>query len=904
MRQLITLGVFSALLTACTGDNTDTSSSTSLSDAVASSSNAFSSVNDLPSSSSVADSSVSSAPDAPSSEAANSSVVVTISSIAASSEPNSSVSPSSVVSISSSTPSSIDTTSSDVTTSSSEATVESSSEGGAVSSAAAFIGNAEAGKTLYDAQCQVCHGDDGKDVASGGNAQFSLNASNFTSKTLIDRIDRTMPPKPGFDPESCVDQCAADIAAYINTWESAVAFACEDPDAVTYTPRTLRVLTVDEYKATLEDLLSLPADYKHNIIGDDIKGGFPNNGAANIDQNSVNKFWNNAWELASWAVANDQPASCASDGGCSSPFVESFLPRLFRRPLTQEEIKTYFDLFNQYEGDEGLEMAMATALTAPQFLYRSEMGIRIGDILDGKGFDPVLGLANTVSMPLDGPTRSIGLYQSFGRDADYEFTGDDVIKLRVKGEFGEGHWPTMKLKVGNQEVLVQELSSASTRVLNIPVKDITGRQRIEIRNDRPDGVGHAQFRGITVSEITLGNAIMVTPPKPDEEKLKKADPDAYILDGYEYATALSYITTGSTPDDALMEAAEKGELEDASEVLKHVNRLIDTPRGKQRIGDIVAYWFGTDRVTQSSSDRDNTLFPTYTPAVREAMATEVRELFKDIFFNDRPFKTFYSGDFTFLNSTLSDYYGIPSESTGEDDWRLVDNLEKRGGMLTSGAFMSLHAHPEESAPILRAAHLRRDVLCQQLESPPVLEDDRERLLAFAKSEDEKGTLTTAGFYNIITESPACESCHKEILNPLFGMEDFGPTGLWRTTEKGSTGMNLPIDSAGKLFGPIDINDLSTSIDFNGAKELSKIVADLPGIEACLVDKTFRYIAGMPINDNAVDPVNEDTLTNNQKRDFSCAQNKAMAALEKENQSPRALYVELIMQDLIRFRAAK
>ena len=891
MRQLITLGVFSALLTACTGDNTDSSSSTHVSGPAVSSSSNISSANSISS----INNPLSSSRDSVSSSVAMSSVVDS----STSSMPSiSSITPISS-STSSITPSSISTLSS-----SSTAATQSSSESSAASSEAAIVGNAEVGKGLYLAQCHTCHGDEGKDVASGGDALFSLNANNFTLTTLIDRIDRTMPPKPGFDPENCVDQCAADIAAYINTWASAAAFVCEDPDAITYTPRTLRVLTVDEYKATLEDLLTLPTDYKHNIIGDDIKGGFPNNGAANVDQNSVNKFWNNAWEVAAWAVANDKPASCGSDGGCASPFVEDFLPRLFRRPLTQEEIKAYFDLFNEYEGDEGLEMAMATALTAPQFLYRSEMGIRVGDILDGKGFDPVLGLANTVSMPLDGPTRSIGLYQSFGRDADYDFTGDDVIKLRVKGEFGEGHWPTLTLKVGNQEVLKQELSSASTRVLNIPVKDITGRQRIEVRNDRPDDVGHAQFRAITVSEITLGNAIMVTPPKPDEDKLKKADPDAYILDGYEYATALSYITTGSTPDDALMAAAEKGELEDASEVLKQINRLIDTPRGMQRIGDIVAYWFGTDRVMQSSADRDNTLFPTYTPVVREAMATEVRELFKEIFFSNRPFKTFYSGDFTLINSTLSDYYGIPSESTGADDWRLVDNLEKRGGMLTSGAFMSLHAHPEESAPILRAAHLRRDVLCQHLDSPPVLEDDRERLLAFAKSEDEKGTLTTAGFYNIITDSPACKSCHKEILNPLFGMEDFGPTGLWRTTEKGSTGMNLPIDPAGKLFGPIDINDLSTSIDFSGAKELSKVVADLPGIEACLVDKTFRYIAGMPINDNAVDPVNEDTLTNNQKRDFSCAQNKAMAVLERENQSPRALYVELIMQDLIRFRAAK
>ncbi len=797
--------------------------------------------------------------------------------------------------------------------SSSSNSSSSSSSSSSNSSSGGFIGNAVQGSDLYKQQCQNCHGTRGIKTANGGDATAALNANNFTEHTLFNKIQRSMPPLPNHDPNDCIDQCAADVAAYIRTWISEVALSCDTSRPINYSPRTLRVLTVDEYKASLVDLLGLPEDFPHNIVSDNYKGGFPNNGTANIDQNSTNKYWLNAWEVAAWAVANNKPDGCG-EKDCSTVIVDEFLPRLFRRPLTETEINTYYDIFSAHTEDEAHEMAMATALSSPQFLYRSEMGLRIKDVLDGVGFEPRLEAVNAVTVSaadlgssnlVDG-YRRIPLYGSINRSiTEYTFTGNDIVKIKIKGEPADGSWPTMLLKIGGQDIAQQEINSPGGRILRFHIEGQTGTKHFQIENKNFGA--HSQRRYLYVGDIVFGEAQYVEPPKPDTDKLRNADEDAFVLDAYEYATLISFLTTGSTPDDNLLEAAEAGELESSANVRAHINRLLDTQRGKNRVGDIAAYWFGTDAITEPGADRNNVLFPSYTTEVRHAMAEEVRRLFQSIFYDTsgtRTFTDFYRGDFTVVNSTLADYYDINANTNSPEQWVIVDNLEKRGGMLTTGAFMSLHAHPEESAPILRATHLRRDVLCQQIEDPPLLEADREKQLAIARELDEQGTLTTAGFYNIITDSPACDGCHKEILNPLFGMEDFGPTGLWRDSEKGSTGMNLPIDARGLLYGPNDVNDLSESIAFTGAKELSKIVATLPGARACLVDKTFRYITGMPINANAIDKTTEDSLTANQSIDFACAEDRALAKFQIENHSPRAVFVEIMMQDLLRYRTAK
>jgi hypothetical protein len=287
------------------------------------------------------------------------------------------------------------------------------------------------------------------------------------------------------------------------------------------------------------------------------------------------------------------------------------------------------------------------------------------------------------------------------------------------------------------------------------------------------------------------------------------------------------------------------------------------------------------------------------------MAEEVRALFREVFYNNsRPFESLYSGDFTVLNSTLADYYGINSGSTSPTQWVVAENLDKRGGILTTGAFMTVNAHPDKTAPIIRAVRLREQALCQHIAPPPLLVEDRETLLAKVNADYAAGMLTDRQYYEGITNAKSCDGCHKYIINPLFGMEDFDQVGQWRNTQKGATGLPLAINTEGALYGPDNVDDSNNFIPFNGTKDLAKEIAQLPGVEECLIEKSFRFVAGMAIKDKSVIVGAEPNLTTEQKNDFTCVANKAKAAYEASNHSPRAVLTEMIMQDLMRYRKAQ
>lgn len=812
---------------------------------------------------------------------------------------------------SSSSSSSSSNSSSSSTSSSSSSNSSSTSSSSSSSSSGGFVGDKARGMTLYGQLCQSCHGTEGVDIKNGGDAAFPLDAGKFTLASLMRKIDIDMPPAIGATkPSDCAGQCAADVAAYVITWTDDVELSCDTQDPVTYSPRRLRLLTVNEYQNTLQDLLGVTKDYRQDVLPDDKKGKFPNNATANVDEGRANKFWNIASEVAAWAVENSKPFACTATADCATPFIEDFAYRAFRRPLTQAEITVFEDIFSAYPGAEGMELALVTVLNSPQFLYRSEMGRLVADVLTGADVEPRYvpenpqvfppDTLNGGSAPVDGFSR-VPLYNAKDGGIGYTFTGDDIMTIRLRGTYAADAWPTLHVNIDNKRIATQVVDFAGAKTLTFRIEGVSGGNKyMRLENQG----AHTQSRDLYIGDITLGKAVLEIPSKGDEEKLMQADADSYVLTPFELATYLSYTLTGSTPDATLLEAAANEGLDYPEQILAQVNRLLDTPSGRQQMGVFAGYWFDTDKIVSSNYQRDNTQFPNYTMPVREAMAEEVRQLFRTVFFDKTgkfPFESFYTGDFTVLNSILANYYGIDAGTTSANDWRVVENLEKRGGILTTGAFMTVNAHIDKTAPIIRAVRVREQMLCQHIDPPPLLVEDRQHLLELAEAEYKQGIATSRRYYEVITDAASCDGCHEYQINPMFGMEDFDQVGQWRSTQKGSTGMTLEIDKSGFLYGPENITDTATRIPFQGAKGLSKVLGSLPGAHECLVEKTFRYATGMAVHNKAVDPAFEPPLTEEQREHFACAAQNAEQAFEAANNSPRAVMAELVMQDFVRFR---
>ncbi len=74
------------------------------------------------------------------------------------------------------------------------------------------------------------------------------------------------------------------------------------------------------------------------------------------------------------------------------------------------------------------------------------------------------------------------------------------------------------------------------------------------------------------------------------------DGSPWAVDAYELASRMSYILWGSPPDEALLRAAESGELSDPQQVRRQIARMLEDPRAIEQSKQFVTQWLNLDRL--------------------------------------------------------------------------------------------------------------------------------------------------------------------------------------------------------------------------------------------------------------------------------------------------------------------
>lgn len=652
----------------------------------------------------------------------------------------------------------------------------------------AMKGNSTLGAQQFAKLCVGCHGTEGRSSSNPINLQ-NLKAAE-AQLNLAKFIFQYMPKS---NPTACAntnnDNCAANIATYLRSLGPQQSVSC-DATSQAFGMRTLRLLSKRELKNSLIDLgIAYASELTDDLFTQDAvytKSKFPihTHVTTAIDDNRMD-----ALLFASDKLAVPSATRLRNSWGCgtnATTCASSFLTlaeRIFRRPLTADERTTYTAFFTKYGAQVGTEVAIAAAITSPQFLYRSELGTRV-------------------------------------RDA-----------LSTPANFGT--W------------------------LN----------------------------------------------------LQNLDPDAYILDNYEYATLLAYTYTGTTPDATLLQAARNNQLNTELAVNVQIDRLLLTARGREHIVEFGANWMRTDDVLTANRPA----YPEFTDDIKKDMAKEVRELFGYVFFTaNTPFSQLYSADYSVVNKRLAQYYGVTNFSGTDTDWKATV-LPNRGGIIGTGALSVGNSQPDRSGPIKKAVDIRELMLCHHIGSPPTdlnaTSKRAELLLVAVNREANVGDLTTREYYEIITDDPVCAQCHERSINPLFGIDDIDHLGKFRTTMKGlgPNGMyGLQVDNSGVLYGLGSIDD-TDSLTFQGSKDLGKKIAELPAVRECLVTNSFRYATGLPLNKYSYSTLeggqdNEPAkLTPVQEGTFACARNQLIDAYNAGNSSAKSLYRRIGTLDLVRLR---
>lgn len=332
------------------------------------------------------------------------------------------------------------------------------------------------------------------------------------------------------------------------------------------------------------------------------------------------------------------------------------------------------------------------------------------------------------------------------------------------------------------------------------------------------------------------------------------------IDALSLATRLAFALTGEGPDEALLAAAERGELETSEGVRREAVRLLGTANARRTVGRFHLEWWGVSKL--SRQERSASLDGGF-PALVPAMEREVSELGAFVTLDERRLATLFSGKTTFVDPPLGALYGL---LLGGTETRQV-SLEgvQRVGALTSPGVLATWAKSTGSSPTLRGKFVRERLLCETLPTPPPN-------VSMTLPPATVGT-TRQRFERHVTD-PACAGCHR-LIDPIgFGLERYDETGAFRLLDNGRL-----VDARG------EITSADGGVPFEGAEPLGRWLAEEPQVQACVVRQWFRFVMGRAETD-----ADRCTLA-------------ALTATLARTGDPRELLLELVSSDAFRLGGA-
>lgn len=793
------------------------------------------------------------------------------------------------------------------------------------------------GADYWSDRCQSCHGvflGDSAISSGNSNGDFRLDAQSAIDEHgagLEQYIDGTMPLQA---PGLCRGHCAELTGAYIRSRpQPVVGRPCTPDDTISYGLRELKLLTSREYQAALEDLLGVGGDYGALLANNDgERGGFPNMRGRGMNSATLETYQNNAEAIATWAIASGRPFGCSEAGACAQRFIDEFLVKAFRGPVSEEQRSQFTSLFTRYP-EQGLQLALEAALSSPYFLYRIEAGVDVATALErgyyrntSPGPAPTSGgsvVEEILAVNFPGGSGRLegevwALTENGGVEVSFNapFADPTTLEVWARGSNYDQAWPELTVRIDGALIGVARVDNPTLLAYRFEVGGHSGARRVRLEFNNDSGVppyGPGQDANLYLAKVAVLEPTSPGPPPPpapapEASALAGVEPSAYVLTPYELASAMSFMLTGSTPDAELLAAAREDRLTTRAQLEAQAIRLIDSPRGRAHFSNFVTDWFGLEAVKSASRPE----VPELTPAVKAAMVEEVRQQFRYLFYTEGvPFSEFYDGNYTFLNRTLAEYYGVAGSF---DEDFVKTEVVGRGGPIASGAFMTTNAHVERTAPILRAVHTRQAALCQLIDPPnsPLAGDDIDEQRAAAQArvterETQEGVLSSRDFYFLYTDGiSACAGCHQQIINPMFGMEDFDHVGRRRPSAGADQvietirGVQKLVSTEGSLIGVNSVSD-PTTINYSGAKDLSNKIAHTEAAQGCLIRKGFRYATGLTFLDRDLDTGNQETLTEQQRHTYGCVASRMKEQLLSHGESPRAMFIALATESLMRLR---
>ncbi|MFK8003073.1 MAG: DUF1588 domain-containing protein [Polyangiales bacterium] len=285
---------------------------------------------------------------------------------------------------------------------------------------------------------------------------------------------------------------------------------------------------------------------------------------------------------------------------------------------------------------------------------------------------------------------------------------------------------------------------------------------------------------------------------------------------HEMASRISFAICNTTPDQALLDAADAGTLTAVSGLREQVERLVASDCAGEAIRGLFEEVVG---LTEGHFVKDEDEFPGLSPTLGDSLQESLLSTVEAWVLEDNvSYRQFFTRSDAEVNAEVAALYGLEAgDSRGFNRSELPAN---RRGLLSHGAVLARHAHAESSSPTLRGKFVRVALLCQTIPPPP---DDVGEL-----PEPSTDAPTRRERLAAHRENLACAGCHN-LMDPIgLALENFDGIGAWRDTENGAV-----IDASGELDGT----------SYSGAVGLGQAVGEHPYLMECLVRNFYRYAGG-------------------------------------------------------------
>ena len=711
--------------------------------------------------------------------------------------------------------------------------------------------DAERGERLFQQQCATCHGDHGQGVEDHYPEPL---VGDYTRDYLQEIVEKTMPED---DPDACVGQDAADVAAYIydNFYSPSSRLSRQSARV------ELARMTVPQYRNTIADLmLSVRSAQPSHIEGNGLQATYYKSRKLNSEEELLQRI--DPAINFNFEEGTPEPA----DGFKPEEFAIRWQGGLkvdhtgrYRIHLHSENgAKVWLNDLDTPFIDAAVRSGEATHETVETFL----LGGRVYPLMVEffKNNDPRASISLRWEPPQGVEEVIPNHHLVRGNFAEQfvvtaEFPPDDRSLGYERGGSAARSWAdaTTDGAVETANIVIADLSNyASLHENDSPaqrqekLRDFCKRF-VELAFGYPLSVEQQQFYLDSYFEQeedleTAVKQILILTLKSPRFLYPGLGVDLAGSDQFAIASRLAYTLWDCPPDRQLLDAAAAGELATEQQIAEHARRMLQDLRASAKLQSFFRYWLDLDGDHDLTKDEQQ--FAGFDAALIADLERSLERFVEQVVWSDESdFRRLLLEDSLLLNDRLADFYGAPAAS--ENEFAEVEfsevKLEEmpRAGVLTHPYLLAALAHRHTTSPIHRGVFVLRRILGRSLRSPP----DAIDLLDESLHPD----LSTRQRIELQTRPDSCQTCHA-LINPLgFALENYDAVGRFRDSE------NLqPVNTAGEYLA-FD----GETLKFNNARQLAELLAVRPEVHRAFVDEIFVFLTKQPLA--AFGPLASDSL---------------------------------------------